>query len=314
MARATKDDIGDAIDHEIGVWYVEQKGALANVKWPAIPGGDPELFKGAAMINFGVDATKQMFPKSSSTQLLEEMGTAAKNSFAIPLFLVGQAQEQFKKMHQAAIDKANKELSEKFLTLSQDFTRELQRVNRTFLNTKQGRAIADAVYPYVKDIDYKDGRQMAAHLREFIHHGNLVVTDPAVIRDRTTKGLERVSKKLRDAWRGSYHMPWYDNSLMYFSFSKQQYLRANPFTGGGYTTQQWHRLRSKKDQDWVLKNIWRMEVRFIDYHWFWEKDRTDQARITLVNAPDPTTLARPPVKIADADMKKALEKASAQLN
>lgn len=260
------------------------------------------------MFNWGVDATKQMFPKSTATQLINATGNTIKSSYTAPLFLVGLAADKFKEFHKEAINSQNKLLKEKYDTLYHNFVSQLQAEVRTFTNKPLCRKIVDTVLDCVKHIDYKDNGQKNAHLREFIIHANLIVTNSKEIQECTTRGLQNSCALVRDIWLASYHMPWYTSKIR-IEYANDPNLKHMSGTGRIYVPRQV--VRRKEDQDWLIKNSWRMRTNLIRYGIF--DKRNDLLQIDYVNGGNPVHLASPDFKINDADIKKGLEMAARQL-
>ncbi len=119
--------------------------------------------------------------------------------------------------------------------------------------------MADTIFQATRGINFIDDRQRDALLRQLIHDANLVETDPAVIRRKTNKGFRRLAEKIRDLWCASYHDAYAPDANMWYSGSHQTY-----WFGSGAVGQQWTHIRNHADQDWIIRNAWRMDVRYID--------------------------------------------------
>ena len=249
MVRATKDQIGDALDYEITDWRETQRSAIHNISWPALP-NQPALFKTAAMFNFGVDATKAVYPASIVGGII--------SCASVHLFILKKAEAAFRTQYQAAVNRANKELQDQFTMLSDSFISEIQDICRNFKNSLQGREMTDSIYRAVEDIEFRDDRQRDALLRQLIRDAKLIETDPAVIRAETSAGFTRLCVKIRDLWRASYHDAWTPDAVLWYSGSTELFWFAS-----GKTGQKWAHARSKADQDWIIRNAWRMKVRYI---------------------------------------------------
>jgi len=304
MAKATKDDIGNAIDWLINDWRETYRSALDNFKWPSIPGGDEELFKGAAMLNFGIDATKTLFPKSTAGSLITVVQDVATKHYAVPLWILGQAQDGFKKIHAAAVNASNKELHERFGNLRDQFVREIQKIARTYKNNPAGRAIADQVFPYVKDREFRDKTELDVFLRQVIHHARLIVTDPKDITKRVNEGFGGLCNKICYIWRASYHGPWTSTPRLDYADSAAKNMYAS-----GYVSRNYKSNWDKKSQDWMIRNAWRMEVNFIDRAWY--EKRQDVCQVTLIQRGDPVRAQnfKPLIARTATDLTKAVKEA-----
>ena len=247
MVKPTKKHINDALDYEIELWREAQRAALAKVVWPSIS-GDADAFKAAAMFNFGVDAAKTIYPTAA----------ALISKATVPLWILGQAQAAFKAMYQSSINHANKKLSNNFTTLSDNFIRKIQDIARTFINSNSGRKMCNDIYQKVKDIEFKDDAQRRALLRVLIKDANLIDTDPTSIRNKTNAGFVKICKKIRDIWKATYHDPWVPDAVLWFSPSFQKYWYRD-----GSVDQKWQHIRNKDDQDWIIRNAYRMDVKYI---------------------------------------------------
>lgn len=268
MVTATRDEIGDALDYEITDWRETQRDAIRNINWPNLP-SEPNIFKTAAMFNFGIDATKNMFPNSIVTGIIK--------ASSVHLYVLSQAQNAFKTEYQAAVARANTQLSNQFQTLSDSFIRQMQDICRNFKNSPQGRELTDAIYNATTGIQFIDDPQRDALLRQLIRDANLIETDPAVIRNRTNEGLTRLCVKIRDLWRASYHDAWSPDANLWYSGSTQVFLSRYGIS------QRWHHVRNRADQDWIIRNAWRMDVSYIENRNPFNHQR-DQCYATLIGA------------------------------
>jgi len=291
---ATKDQIGDALDYEIGDWRETQRAALQNIKWPKI-NSDSNLFKTAAMFNFGFDASNTLFP------------TLIAANIAGPILVIGKVQAEFQKMYQNAISQANVKLSNRFTVLRDSFIRQIQNNCRNFKDSPYARNVANIIHDATKDIQFKDDRQRDTRLRQLIRDANLIETDPQRIRKRTNDGFQQLCVAIRDLWKASYHDPWFKDAQMWFSSSTQLGLYPGP-SGGGRVSQQWKPVHLKKDQDWIICNAWRMKVVYKKTPGLNDKDN---CWVTLINKNGtPTKLAKTftGTQINSASLTKAITK------
>src|SRR5262245_56801462 len=106
--KVTPEDVAGAFDFVVQDWRERQIEALDQVQFPKVD--SPDLFKTFGWLNFGVDVTTTLFPKSGLGTLL----TGATERFAIPLWIIGQVRDQFERIHGAARDDSNKLLATKF--------------------------------------------------------------------------------------------------------------------------------------------------------------------------------------------------------
>lgn len=287
--QAVRDHVLTAIHEEVELWRTTFQDALndRDISWPTIP-SEPDLFKGAAMLNFGIDATKNIFPNATATTLITELTAAAAKRYALPLFLLGQAQDLFKQAHAAQVASANRQLSERYTALKDQFVRQIHQVARRITNERPAVTIANQLLPHLRGIDFQNERECVVVLREAIARAQLIVTDPQTLRRMVDNTFLRICTTLRDLWRGSYHRPLLSQmSTMWYSGSSQVYLVRDPISGGGRTSQQWQNVRRREDQDWIIRNAWRMEVRFVDRS-IWDR-REDDCWVTLVESGEPLT-------------------------
>jgi hypothetical protein len=303
MITATKDDIGNAIDWEITDWRETQRQAVYNVKFPTI-GKNPasDLFKTFSWLNFGVDTTKTLFPDSPVTTLISAASKAA-SSYVVPLWILGRVQEKFRSRYDEAIANQDVLLGTKFESLRDDFVRHTQDVARNFKNSPFGRAITDKVYNFVTPFkggwyglygavgyipanpgrEFRDAAERDTYLRGLIHNAGLIVTDPAVIRERTENGFAKLCEKIKNIWLGTRHGPGIKNYLL-VSTGARVYRN-------GSDEYDYKRIRNDEDEDYILANAWRMkDVYHIDEPTYSSgKDRT-YATIDY-DAKSPETLA-----------------------
>ena len=272
MATATAADIGDALDFEITDWRETQRTALDKIVWPTIP-SEPDIFKTAAMFNYGVDATKSLFPTSTAATLIED----ASKKLAVPIWILGQAQTAFMTLHKNAVDSSNTKLTARFSELRDGFIRSIQTVARNFKNETYGRDLTKTIQTAVNGVEFKDDAQKDVLLRQFIRDANLIETDPAVLRQRTNDGFGRLCTKIRDLWRSSYHDAWAPDARMWYSKSRQTYIGRD-----GVERQDRNIVRRKEDQDWIIRNSWRMDVRYVTQP-FNTRDSMDDCLVTLEN-------------------------------
>lgn len=300
MVAATKTEIGNALDWEITDWRETQRAALGKIAWPTLS-GDADLFKTAAMCNFGVDATQSLFPSSAAATII----TSAAKKFAVPLWILGQAQTAFQTLHQSVINRANKKLTNEFSNLRDDFIRQIQKLARNFKNEPYAREVTDTLFAAVSDVQFKDGAQRDVLLRQLIRDANLIETDPGVIRKRTNDGFGRLCTKIRDLWRASYHDPWFKDARMWFASSDALHMWKSGMVG-----QEWSLVRTKEDEDYVIRNAWRMRVQYINRP-FSTRDSMDDCYVTLQNKTGkPVKLARTfkGAKVDPAALKTAVAK------
>lgn len=266
MTKATKKHINDALDYEITTWRELQRSAINNVNWPSIS-GDSEPFKAATMFNFGVSAASTIYPAAQ----------AIASKVAVPLWILGQAQTAFQSMYQASVDDANKKLSNNYTSLADAFTNKIQNTARNFINSKHCRNMSSEIYQKVKDIEFKDDAQCKTLLRTLIYNANLIDTDASSIRSKTNEGFGRLCTKIRDIWKGTYRDPWAPDALLYFSPSYQTNLYR-----GGHVGQSFKRVRSKENQDWLIRNAHKVDVRYVKR----SGNRQDNCYITLSKLKD----------------------------
>lgn len=197
--RVTPEIVGEALDFVVQDWRERQIDALNQVQYPKVD--SPDRFKAFAWLNFGITATTTLFPKSGLGKLL----TKATGHFAVPLWIIGQVQGQFQKVYDEAVADSNKLLTAKFDDLRDSFTRKTQDEARRFRATEHGRKYIEQIFQYLKDTDYSDNHYVSVLCREIIHQANLIVTDPAKIRDLTQNGFGALLQKIALIWKGSYH-------------------------------------------------------------------------------------------------------------
>ena len=277
MVQANNAVIGAALDWEINDWRERQIDALNQAQFPQI-GTDPFL-KANAWLNFGVDATKTLFPSSSAAAIINQ----ASARFAVPLWILGQAQEGFRALYTVIINDHNRHLRTTFTALRDDFVRRVQGIARTFKNEPYGRNITGQISRYLGSRQFRDTAEMDTFLRELVHNAGLIETDPTVLRQKTNQGFSRLCSTIYDIYLGSSRGP--GSNEMWYASSRQQYL-SSLGTSRGY-----RRVRTTQDEAWLLAHAWQMETRHIDQPWI--SRRRDTTYVTRVSSSDsPIRLAR----------------------
>jgi hypothetical protein len=260
-----RETVDRAIMEEVTLWYIEQRNALQDFKMGALEDED-DFTKTYAWLNFGIDASKTLFPASYVGRLVSSARAT------IPLWVIGQAQSAFVNLYGAYINHHRKKLKKKYDRLRSEFIDEMQTIHRNFINEPYGRSINDGIRQHWQNKTFRDSSEAETLCRELIHHAGLIVTDSDVIKQRTESRFGGLCSKVCKIYLGMDDGPGVND--LYYASPQQVLVRTA--SGGGRVTHQWQHVRRENDQYWILANAWRMRnVRHID-EWFGSKqnDRT----------------------------------------
>jgi hypothetical protein len=199
--KVTPSTVARGFNEEITDWRERQIGALNQFTYPTVE--SQELFKVFAWANFGTTAVTTLFPKT----VLGDSLTKSTAYFAIPLWIIGQVTEQIQRTFDQKIADSNTLLATRFEELRDTFTREVQSQARRFMATAYAERHVQRIHDFLKETEFTSEQYAEALCREIVHQANLVVTDPAKIREVTQKGFGALCQKLALIWKGSYHTP-----------------------------------------------------------------------------------------------------------
>lgn len=296
MVRATVEDVGQALGSQIAEWRERQIDAFNNVQFPEIErAGDSDWLKSMTWLNFGVDATQVLFPRSTAANII---AAATSKKYTVPLYLLGLAQDGFESLYDLIVDSHNRILEKRFEELRDEFVRHVQRVARGFRDSAYGRTCIAQIHAFIARREFRDGNQIDAYCQRLIHAANLVETDQATIRRLTNSGFEALCQKVFDIYRGMRRGPG-SNEMWYASSPAESVWGPNGNTGPRYT-----RVRRESDEEWILANAWRMRTSHVDEPWI--STRRDQTYVVRIND------AQSPLHLGDTYQGETLDLAAAE--
>jgi hypothetical protein len=292
MATITQDMVGDALQEAARLWAENYKLVLQDTRFPQLPGAaeDP-LFKAFAWINFGVNTTKELFPKSGAGQLIEQLA----KRWSVPLFIIGTAQSQFKSYVDSIIASANAKLIEHFTKLRDAYTDLVDRQAAAFYRTPYYARARGEIFDYVKARSFSGLDQAKGFVFELIVNSDYIDVRQHAIRQAVDAGFKTLCDKVFVIYRS-----WIDKAGddMYYASSPREVARNERDVFGDERavigTREYKPVRLRSDVIWILANAWQMEVRHVDEPWFLA--RPDRTYVTNLGA----NRARMPVTMADA--------------